>query len=283
MFGTEDKGDRLAEIGLEKGKGSVWGGNQGGDGALLEEGEDVGGGCADERQVEKGALGGADGVGIKRVAERIGEEAGIGAGGIGGAKDSAEVTRFFDTDENDEKRVVGCGQIVEGAIALVGDCEEAVGRLTVGDLGEDLGGHGDAGERGRRCGVELVEEVEGLGIGKVILGKEEGIDGPVCLQGALAFAEALDEEEALALAVTILAEAQEVFDAGILAAGDALAEIHEGKAWGRRSGEDEPFPRLWVLLAAALGLTGWRCLADGDGDETTEELPSGALCLPRGG
>lgn len=245
MFGSEDEGDGLAEVGLEKGGGSVWGGEQRGDGAFLEEREDVGGGGAGERQVKEGSLGGADGIGIKRVAERIGEEAGIGSGGIGGAKDGPEIPRFFDTDENDEKWIVGLGQIVKGAIALVGDCEEAVGRLAVGDLGEDLGGHGDAGERGRRSGIELVEEIEGLGVGKVILGKEEGIDGPVRLQGALAFAEALNEEEALTLAVAVLAQAQEVFNAGILAAGDALAEIHGGKAWGWRFGEDEPFPRLW--------------------------------------
>ncbi len=219
LFGADDDGDGLGHVYVGVVFRGVGGGGDGADAAGAEPGDGVVGGGFGDGDGEERADGGADDVGVVDVGAAVADDEGVGAGGIGSAQHGAEIAGFFDVLADDEKRIGGQLQVIQGAAGLWAEGEKSFRPVTVGDFAEDRFGaleQGDVlfGAAGDQTGFVLAL-IEGGA-------EKEAVDGNPVVEGALDFAIAFDDEESGFVAVGALAQLDDVLDAGVLEAGDEL-------------------------------------------------------------
>ena len=219
IFGSEDEGGGGFEIEVPELILGVGGEGDRLDVVFFEKEEGFDGACLNDREVEEGALGGADGVGVVDIADGVAEDEGVCASGVGGAHEGPEVTGLLDALSDEEEGGVVELEVLEGAGALGGDREEAVRVFAVGGLGEDGFAELDDFDRAFADGLD---EVDDLGAQEALGGEEEGAEFPTACYGTLEFAFAFDQEVAGASAVTGVAQAHEIFDPWVLQTGDQI-------------------------------------------------------------
>lgn len=89
-------------------------------------------------QFKDGSLGSAHGIRIKWIGDRVGEDEGIGASGIGGAENGSEIARLLDSLKDDQQRVGGERQLLQAVQPLSRDCQKTVRSLSRGGFGEGI-------------------------------------------------------------------------------------------------------------------------------------------------
>lgn len=217
VFGAEGESGGGAEVFVPKLGGGVGGEADDLDIFFFEKEEGFDARGLNNGEVEEGALGGADSVGVVDIADGVAEDEGVGPGGVGRAHQGTEVARLLHALGDEEKGGRAEGEVFEGAGALGGYAEEAVRIFAVGGLGEDRLVHLNHFDRAIEGGVD---EVHDVGPVKALRGEKEGAEPPAAGEGALDFPLPLNEETASPAAVAGIPQAHEVFDARVLQAGD---------------------------------------------------------------
>ena len=251
LLGADDDGDGLGHVDFGVVAGGVGGGGQGADAAGFQPGQGLRGGGFGDGDGEEGADGGADDVGVVEVGAAVADDEGVGPGGVGGAEHGAEVARFFDVFADDEEGGGGEGEVVEAAVDLGAEGEEAFGAVAVGDFEEGGCGAGvDGGPQGGAAGDDGGFVFALVEVGAV----EEAADGDAVVEGALDFAVAFDDEEVAVVAVGALAELDDFFEEGVLEAGDEVGLFHGaflsagfngGGVWRKRGVGASSFSGTW--------------------------------------